>query len=192
MFHRKQDERHSPTWSAGSRRVVCIQLFSMPYVPYRMVERFFTGAAGDGHVVFILTLQLVSFLSFSLLPNVRCLIAFLFLFFPFFFQVLVGSRELSKREECRLLDTVSVISTSRPRPWWSRPCGLGHGGLDLCGLGLRGGLGLCGLDPRGFVSASAVSTSASVSYSALLALLCFLVFSFLLHVNQHLCFQQRS
>jgi hypothetical protein len=79
-----------------------------------------------------------------------------------------------------------VVSTlpSRPPRWsrpvrsrlrWPRPCGLGFGGLDLCGL-----------DLRGFVSTSAVSTSASVSYSALLALLSCL---FLLHVNQHLCFQ---
>jgi hypothetical protein len=105
------------------------------------------------------------------------------------------------------------------RPWWSRPCGVGlgglglggldlRGGLDLCSLGLRGGLGLCGLGPGGLdpaVSASVVSTCA-VSTSAAssrplqprpqrrchiaLCLLCFLVFSFLLHVNQHLCFQQ--
>jgi hypothetical protein len=67
------------------------------------------------------------------------------------------------------------------RPWWSRPCGLGLGGLGLGGLGLCGlgfgGLDLCGLDLRGFVSASAASTSASVSYSALLALLSCLFFS---------------
>jgi hypothetical protein len=37
MFHRKQDERHSPIWSAGFRRLVYIQLFSKPYVPYLRV-----------------------------------------------------------------------------------------------------------------------------------------------------------
>jgi hypothetical protein len=45
--------------------------FFLPDV--KQTGRFFTGAAGDGHVVFILTLPLglFSFLFLFLLPNVR-------------------------------------------------------------------------------------------------------------------------
>jgi hypothetical protein len=100
-----------------------------------------------------------------------------------------------------LVVSALVVSAMRPRPWWSRPWW-----SRPCGLGLRGGLDLCGLGPGGLdlaVSASVVSTCA-VSTSAAssrplqsrpqrrchiaLCLLCFLVFSLLLHVNQHLLF----
>jgi hypothetical protein len=114
---------------------------------------------------------------------------------------------------CRLLDAVSVVSTLvvstsavvstlRPRPWWSRPCGLGLGGLGLGGLDLAVSafavVSTCAVSASAVVSTCAVSASevstCAVSTSAAssrplqprpqrrchiaLCLLCFLVFSF--------------
>jgi hypothetical protein len=121
-------------------------------------------------------------LSFLFLAS-KCPLTYCFFsFLCFFFHVLAGSRELSKREECRLLvdaASTSVVSTLWCRPCglglvvstlWCRPCGLGLVGLGLggCGLGGLGGLGLSGLDPQ---------RRSPPSVHIALCLLCFLVFS---------------
>jgi hypothetical protein len=120
-------------------------LFPLPDV--KQTGRFFAGAAGDGHVVFILTLPF-GFFSF-----IFCFQMSVDLLLPFFFFLslslfpcscwlegaqqeggvsFVGRCGLGWSRPCGLslcgLDLAAsafVVSTLRPQPLWSRPCGLG-------------------------------------------------------------------